>query len=120
MAVETRGLREFIRAADAAGKQTKKVVRDRLRQVAKPVLEDAQDALAAYDARSASKLGISVRRAGSVSVEQRLKRTTGQHRQFGSLQMVEALIPALDANRSVIERGMERALDEIADTLERG
>jgi hypothetical protein len=26
----------------------------------------------------------------------------------------------LDANRSVIERGMERALDEIADTLERG
>lgn len=117
--VRVEGLRELIRAADAADKATKKVVRNRLREVAEPVLEDAQGRLSRYDGRSASRLGISVRRSGIVSVEQRLRRTTGLHPNFGGLQMREALIPALEANADQIERGFEKALDDIADVFER-
>lgn len=115
--VRVEGLGAFVRAADKAGKETKKMVRDRLRQVAEPVLADAQAKLSRYDARSASRLGISVRRTGTVSVEQRLRRTTGAHKQFGSLQMVEALMPALDENADMIERRFEHALDDIADAF---
>lgn len=111
--VQVKGLKEFIRACDAADKETKKLVRGRLREIAEPVLRDAQSKLSRYDARSASRLGISVRRVGTVSVEQRLRRTTGAHPQFGALQMSEVLIPALDENADQIERRFEQALDDL-------
>ncbi len=117
--IRVKGVRELVRAADAAGKETKKLVRDRLRQVAEPVLQDARSKLSRYDARSASRLGISVRRVGTVAVEQRLRRTTGAHPQFGALQMAEVLIPALDENADEIEKRFEQAVDDIADRFER-
>lgn len=117
--VTTEGLGEFIRACDAAGKESKKLVRDRLREVAKPVLASARGKLLPIDARSASKLGISVRRTGIVSVEQRLKKTTGRHPTFGALQMQKALLPALAENTEQIERGFEKAMDEIVDHFKR-
>lgn len=117
--VRVKGLKQLVRACDAAGKETKKLVRDRLREIAEPVLRDARTKLSRYDARSASRLGISVRRAGTVSVEQRLRRTTGAHPQFGSLQMAEVLMPALDENADEIEKRFEKALDHIADVFER-
>lgn len=115
--IRVKGLREFVRAADAAGGKTKKLVRDRLRQVAEPVLADARTKLSRYDARSASRLGISVRRAGTVSVEQRLRRTSGAHPEFGTLQMQRVLIPALDENADKIESRFEKALDDIIDDI---
>lgn len=118
--IKVKGLRELVRAADAAGKETKKIVRDRLRIVAKPVHRDAQQKLSRYDTYSASRLGISIRRTGMVAVEQRLRRTTGAHPQFGALQMAEALVPALDENTEEVVREFEKALDDIADAFERG
>jgi hypothetical protein len=117
--VRVTGVRELIRAADAAGKATKKQVRDRLRRAAEPVRADAASRLARYDEKSASRLGISVRKTGSVSVEQRLRRTTGQRPNFGVLQMNRALIPSLEANTREIERELEAAVDDIADIFER-
>lgn len=117
--IRVHGLKEFLRAADLAGKETKKMVRGRMREVAEPVLQDARRKLSRYDARSASRLGISVRKAGTVSVEQRLRRTTGAHPQFGSLQQHQVLEPALDENADKIERWFEDALDDIADHFER-
>lgn len=115
--IRVEGLRGMLRASDAAGKEAKKLVRDRLREVAEPVLRDARTKLARYDGRSASRLGISVRKVGTVSVEQRLRRTTGARPQFGSLQMNEALAPALEENTDEVVQRFERALDEIADAF---
>lgn len=118
-AVKTRGIGELIRAADAAGKETKKLVRDKLRQAAEPVLESARARLQPINATSAAKLGISVRRTGIVSVEQRMKKTTGLHPEYGGLQMRRALVPALDEHQSEIETSLGKAVDEIADHFER-
>lgn len=118
--IRVKGVRELVRAADAAGKETKKLVRDRLREIAEPVLQDARAGLSRYDARSASRLGISVRRTGTVSVEQRLRRTTGAHPQFGSLQQHQVLEPALDRNASEIEHAFEDAVDDIVKHFGRG
>ncbi len=117
LTLRVEGLGGLVKAADAAGKETKKQVRDRLRKVAEPVLSDARTKLARYDERSASRLGVSVRRTGTVAVEQRLRRTTGARPQFGALQMTEALLPALDDNADRIEREFEHALDDIADAF---
>lgn len=113
--VRVKGLSGLIKATDAAGKEAKKQVRDRLRQVAEPVLADARTKLARYDQRSASRLGISVRRVGTIAVEQRLRRTTGARPNFGVLQMESVLMPALAENADRIEARFEDALDDIAD-----
>lgn len=117
--VRVTGFRELVRAADAAGKDTKKKVRDRLRAVGEGVRRGAQSRFAPIDARSAARFGVSVRRTGSVTVEQRLRRTTGRHPEFGALQMRRALEPSLDANEPLLERELEKALDDIIDIFER-
>jgi hypothetical protein len=113
-----RGYREFLRAATRAEKESKKEVRAALRAVAEPVRVEAASLFDTLDARSAAGYRVRVRQRG-VSVEQSLRKTTGKHPEFGSLQMREALIPALEAKEHEIERGMEDAIDRIADHFER-
>lgn len=112
-------LREFVRAADAAGKATKKQVRDRLRKVADVVREDTSRRLARFDAGSAAGVGVSVRRAGSLTVEQRHPKTTGRRPFYGGVQMRHAFEPALEANAAQIDSEMDQAIEEIADIFER-
>lgn len=118
--VTTKGLKEFIRAADAAGKETKKQVRDTLRKVAEPVKVGVQRTLSQWgDPGSASRVGISVRRTGIVAVEQRHPKTTGLRPDYGVKQMRDAFLPELEAQEGEIERGFERAVAEIADIFEK-
>lgn len=112
--VRVKGLRSLLRATDAAGKDTKKLVRDELRKAAEPVRAEATRLFAPVDARSAAKYGISVRRVGTVAVEQRLRRTTGQHPEFGSLQMRRALLPALETKQDEVVAHLEDALERLA------
>lgn len=111
--VRVDGLREFISAADAAGKETKKAVRKALREVGGIVKNDARARFASTDARTAGRFGVSVRKTGMVSVEQRLRKTTGKHPDFGALQMRRALVPALEAKRGEVEKGLEEAVDRL-------
>lgn len=113
--IRVEGLRSLLRATDKAEKQTKKLVRDELRRAAEPVRDEARRLLAPVDSRSASRIGISVRKVGLVSVEQRLRRTTGKHPQFGSLQMRKAFVPALGSRSDVVVGRLEEALDRLAD-----
>lgn len=95
------------------GKDTKRLVRGKLREAAEPVRQDASMRFAKYDAKSASKYGISVRRTGIVSVEQRLRKSAAADRRrpsFGSLQMRKALLPALADNGDLIERRVGEAV----------
>lgn len=110
--IRVKGLRQLLRATDQADKNTKKLVRDELRKAAEPVRAEAMLRFAQYDPKSAARYGISVRRVGTVAVEQRLRRTTGQHPEFGRLQMRKALVPALEHNT-------ERVVGEIDNALER-
>jgi len=107
------GLRELLRATDAMGKDTKRLVRGKLREAAEPVRQDAAVRFASYDAKSAGKYGISVRRTGFVSVEQRLRRSSDASRRrpkFGTLQMKKALLPALADNGEQVEAKVNEAV----------
>lgn len=107
------GLREFLRAAAKAEKDTKKKIRARFREVGEIVRRDAAARFSSTDAKTAGGYRVSVRQRG-VSVEQRLGKTTGKRGDFGALQMRKALIPASQSKLDEIEREMERALDDLA------
>lgn len=113
-----KGYREFLRACSRAEKATSKEVRAALAKAAEPVRAEAASLFESVHERSARGYKIRVRARG-VSVEQSIRKTTGAHPEFGSLQMNTALIPALESNQDEIERGAERAVDEITDIFER-
>lgn len=112
--VKVKGLRELQRAAAKSDKDTRTGVRRSLEHVARPVAEDARQRFSEIDPRSAAGFRPRVR-PGRLVVEQRRRRTTGQHRQFGALQMTEALLPAAHAGEEQVEQAFERMLDDIAD-----
>lgn len=116
--VRVRGYREFLRAADRAGRESKKEVRETLRDVGEVVRVEGQRRFERYDTRSAAGYRVRVRARG-VSVEQTLRRTTGLRPDYGALQMRVALIPALESKEPEVEKRMEKAIDQIADHFER-
>lgn len=60
-----------------------------------------------------TKFGVSVRRTGSIFVEERKRKTTGLHPEFGTLQMKTALLPALADNARTTEVELEAVVNEI-------
>ena len=91
-------------------KDTLKLMRPALRRAAEPVRAEAASLFNRYDPRSAAGYKVRVRARG-VAVEQSLKRTSGLHPSFGSLQMRQALLPALR------DKG-EAVKDEIANMVD--
>ena len=109
-----RGYREFMRATAKAEKETKTVIHTKLREAGDVVREDAARRFLRYDVKTAS--GFRIRsRVGGVFVEQKLRKTTGLHPEFGALQMRVALVPALDAKSNEVVRRMDQALEQLAD-----
>jgi hypothetical protein len=117
--LRVRGYREFLRAANKAGPDTKKEVRSAFREVGEAIRAEAVARFSSVDARSAVGYRVAVRQRG-VAVEQRRRKTTGLRPDYGALQMRRALLPALRANEAETERRMERAIDRVADHFERG
>lgn len=120
MAAETirlRGYREFLRATDRAGKETKTAVRATFREVGEVVREPWADELDRFGSKTAHGLRTVVRTRG-VNVEQTQRKTTGKHPDFGRKQQLigEAV---LDEKADEVGERMEDAIDEVADHFER-
>ena len=93
--------------------RSRKAVRDELRHAGEKVRQGATDRFNRYDPRSAQGYRVRVRQRG-IAVEQSLRRTTGKHPEFGTLQMRRALVPSLEANEEETMRGFDDAFDKIA------
>lgn len=105
-------------------RETQKAVRDELRKAVEPVKDDAQKDLLGYlnehkhgkRITQKTKFGVTVRRTGVVSVEQRVRSKGGPKRpKFSGLQLDEALIPA--ANRN--EHNINQAMTDVLERLQR-
>lgn len=115
--IRVRGYREFMRAASKAEKSTRAEVHKKLREAGDVVREEGKARFERYSVKSAS--GFRIRsRIGGVFVEQSLRKVTGRRPDWGQLQMVRALEPALDAKSGEVERRLEQAVDELADILD--
>lgn len=113
------GLREFIRAADRASRDTKRLVRQELARAAEPVREEAERRFKRYNQVSAGGYRVSVRRAGLVYLVQSKRKVTGLRPDYGSLQMREAFIPAGEAKSGEVRNEMEQAVIRIKERIER-
>jgi hypothetical protein len=107
------GYRDLLRGLATADRETRLALRATLRHAGDATRAGAVARLSSVDSRSASGFKTRVRQRG-VAVEQSLKRTTGQHPEWGSYQMRHALLPALGENADETERRMEAAMDAIA------
>ena len=112
---EVRGLSAMLRATDAAGRETKKLARDEVRKAAEPIRDEARRLFMGVHPKSALRYGVSVRKVGTVAIEQRLRRTTGKRPDFGGLQMKRALVPALDNKGDEATERLDDALERICD-----
>jgi hypothetical protein len=115
--IRVKGLREFVRACDHAGRDTKREVRSAFRDVGETVRAEWSRRFATVDARSAAGYRVSVRQRG-VSVVQSLRKTTGLHPEYGSLQERYG-IGALRHEQHVVEDRLEHAIDRVADNFDR-
>ena len=111
------GLRELLRVVDQLPKQEKRAIRNELRRVAEPVRAEAQALFLARispDARK-TRYGISVRKVGSIDVEQRVrgKNRSPQFRRpkFTDLVWARSLEPAAQRNEQEVIAGFNRVLD---------
>lgn len=111
--VRVTGYRELLHALQRAEADTRKYVRAEFKHVGEIVQEDAAARFARYDTRSAAGYKVRVRQRG-VAVEQSLRRTTGKHPEYGKLQMVKALMPALADKEGEVEARFEEAIDRVA------
>lgn len=111
--LSVQGYREFLRACDRAGKETKREVRGTFRKVGDIVKADWATDFARYDAKSAAGYRTVVRQRG-VSVEQSLRKTTGKRPDFGRLQQRHG-DAALARKGDEVEHEMENALGRVAD-----
>jgi len=116
--MRVKGYREFVRATNRAGLESRRAVRTAFREIGEPVRAEAQRLFEKYDARSAAAFRIGVTQRG-VFVEQGIRKTTGTSPDYGALQMRKALVPALRLKHTDVEKAMERALDGVADHFDR-
>lgn len=122
MAKETlvvHGYRDLIRGLATADRDSKRKIRGVFREVGDTVRTDAAARFAPVNARSAAGYRTRVRQRG-IAVEQSLRKTSGLHPEYGSLQMRQALLPALMSNVDEMERAMERAMDTVAAHFNQG
>src|SRR5262245_32678945 len=98
--------------------QSRKAIRTEFRQTGDRVRNDATARFTDVDPRSASGYKTRVRQRG-IAVEQSIPKTTGQHPEYGALQMRQALLPALMTNQDDLMDDLERALDVVADRFNR-
>lgn len=114
--IRVHGLREFQRDIRHAEKDTRREVREGLKRAGDPVRSEWRRTFAPIHAFSASKLRIRVGVNG-VFVDQPLRKTTGQHPEFGSLQQRHGE-RALERKAGDAERELAKSVNELADTAE--
>ena len=113
--VRVKGYRELIRSLKEMDKEVAKGIRRELRAIGQIVQREAATLLAPVDDRSAAGFAVRVRQGG-VIVEQSRRRTTGDHPEFGALQMRTALLPALQRHEEDVLHGLEAMFDRVAES----
>lgn len=113
------GYKDLLRGLKTADRETRLAVRATLRHTGDATRAAAASRLSATDSRSAAGFKVRVRQRG-VAVEQSLKKTTGQHPEFGAYQMRHALLPAAAENEEETNHRMEAALDLVCAHFNHG
>jgi len=111
-----RGLSEFMVAIGQADKASKRMIVRELRATGETVRADAAGFMSHINGKTAAGFRTRVRQRG-VAVAQSVRKTTGKHPEYGSLQM-RVLYRATVNHEPETEKRVELALDHIAHICE--
>jgi len=111
--VKIHGLRELNAALHRYDRALGKDLDRALLEAGVLVAQSARSKFSAIDTRSAGGFRARMRGFGRLVVEQRYGRTTGQHPEFGALQMRRALLPALREEEPYVFAAVEHMLDRL-------
>ena len=118
--VITHGFRELEEALTKVVIEVDPVLSKALRSLAEPVKKEAQQAASGWSAagvgQSKTAGGFRIRRRQlNIRVEQGLSKTTGQHGNYGGVQMRHFLEPALSTHTAEIGAGADRVIGKLVD-----
>lgn len=119
VSIRVDGLRELLAVTDQLDRDARRAVRNEIRDVAVPIRDEAQSLFLSRvsgDQRK-TRYGISVRKVGTVSVEQRVKgkdRNPLRRRpKFTALVWDRSLQPAADNKENEVAERFEKTMDGI-------
>lgn len=116
--ISVTGLTQLVRACNASEKETKRGVREKLRDAAEPVRAEAER-LGPAGIRNLGPAWARMRTGVTTSyvyVAPASRRSGGSPRaNLGRLLMTKAMQPALDRKAGEVEAKLEEAIDDIAD-----
>jgi hypothetical protein len=114
--VITHGFFELEEALTKVVIEVDPVLSKSLRALAEPVKMQAQASARDWPGGARSAAGIRIRRRQlNVRVEQGLSKTTGQHGNYGGVQMRHFFEPALEGHKAGIEEGVEIVIGRLVD-----
>jgi hypothetical protein len=113
--VRVKGLKELNAVFRRLEGDVKNTVRDELKEVARPVAEDAKAKIGRYQGASLNTIRPRVT-GRSVFITQSARKVTGKRGDYGALQMTRGLMPALDQNTDKIVRGLDHVLDRLGSS----
>lgn len=111
------GLAELFAALNAVDKELSAELKASLKEAAVMVADDASaklSTLVPQPSKSAAGIIPRVRGAGLLTVEQKLRRTTGKRPDWGARQMSDAFLPAADEDEAKVAAMVEAAIDSVA------
>ena len=111
--VRVHGLRELNSALKRYDRNLQKDLDASLLAAGVEIAHIAAAKFSFYDAKSAMGFRPRMRGFGRLVVEQRYRKTTGLHPQFGSLQITKALLPARAEGEPMLVAGLEHMLDTL-------
>jgi hypothetical protein len=118
--VVTHGFRELEVALTKIVIEVDPVLSKALRALAEPVKKEAQASARSWaeggPGQSKTAAGIRIRRRKlDIRVEQGASKTTGQHPNYGGVQMRHFFEPALQSHQTEIGAGAEKVIGELVD-----
>jgi hypothetical protein len=118
--VITHGFFELEAALTRVVLEVDPVLSKALRALAEPVKKEAQASARSWSdggpGQSATAAGIRIRRRKlDIRVEQGARKTTGQHGNYGGVQMRHFFEPALASHQTEIGAGAERVIAKLID-----
>ena len=113
VSVKVHGIKELGQALKRVDRELARELDDALKDAAQIVSDNARSRFSFIDSRSAGGFRPRIKGFGRVVVEQRKRKTTGQHPEFGSLQMRRALLPAMREDEPKVIEALEHMLDTL-------
>lgn len=84
-----------------------------LRETAEAVAASSRDKISKYEGSSLGTIKPGKITAQRAAVYQNKRKVTGQHGQFGTLQMQKGLLPALDENTDKLASNASKGIDKL-------